>query len=147
MLFRSLDVVPGLDKRRKEEQSMFSAADGGVFSGPKSGYSGTLHGQEAVIPLKNGAVPVTISPAALLGAMPQLEIDPDSMEKISQMTGREFGSEVKTAISSLADNIKTLVNPQNSNDEAMLEVMQDIARQQRELVNINNRIAVAAANS
>jgi hypothetical protein len=37
-----------------------SAADGGMFSGPKSGYPATLHGNEAVIPLKNGEVPVSI---------------------------------------------------------------------------------------
>ena len=37
-----------------------SAADGGMFSGPKSGYPATLHGDEAVIPLKNGEVPVNI---------------------------------------------------------------------------------------
>jgi hypothetical protein len=37
-----------------------SAADGGMFSGPKSGYPATLHGAEAVIPLKNGEVPVNI---------------------------------------------------------------------------------------
>ena len=37
------------------------AAEGGVFDGPKSGYSATLHGNEAVIPLKDGAVPVSMS--------------------------------------------------------------------------------------
>ena len=37
-----------------------SAADGGMFSGPKSGYPATLHGNEAVIPLKNCEVPVSI---------------------------------------------------------------------------------------
>ena len=39
----------------------FQAADGGVFDGPKSGYPMTLHGNEAVIPLKDGAVPVSMS--------------------------------------------------------------------------------------
>ncbi|MDD4390197.1 MAG: hypothetical protein PHW03_05275 [Eubacteriales bacterium] len=40
----------------------FSAADGGVFSGPETGYSGLLHGTEAVIPLEDGrSVPVTIN--------------------------------------------------------------------------------------
>jgi hypothetical protein len=35
------------------------AAEGGVFSGPKSGYAATLHGTEAVIPLPNGkSIPV-----------------------------------------------------------------------------------------
>ena len=37
------------------------AAKGGVFDGPKSGYAATLHGMEAVIPLKDGAVPVSMS--------------------------------------------------------------------------------------
>jgi hypothetical protein len=39
------------------------AAEGGMFSGPKSGYPATLHGDEAVIPLKNGSVPVHIDSA------------------------------------------------------------------------------------
>ena len=39
------------------------AAEGGMFSGPKSGYPATLHGDEAVIPLKNGKVPVHIDSA------------------------------------------------------------------------------------
>lgn len=37
-----------------------TAQSGGVFTGPKSGYPAVLHGQEAVIPLKNGAVPVRL---------------------------------------------------------------------------------------
>ena len=37
------------------------AEKGGVFDGPKSGYAATLHGPEAVIPLKDGAVPVSMS--------------------------------------------------------------------------------------
>lgn len=36
------------------------AAQGGVLSGPKSGYPAMLHGTEAVIPLKNGMVPVSM---------------------------------------------------------------------------------------
>ena len=42
-------------------QTGFEAAQGGVFDGPKSGYPMTLHGPEAVIPLKDGAVPVSMS--------------------------------------------------------------------------------------
>jgi len=36
------------------------AQHGGIFSGPMSGYPVTMHGNEAVIPLKNGKVPVHI---------------------------------------------------------------------------------------
>lgn len=34
------------------------AAAGGVFSGPKSGYSATLHGNEAVVPMPSGEIPM-----------------------------------------------------------------------------------------
>lgn len=39
--------------------SLPKAADGAVFSGPRSGYDVELHGTEAVIPLKSGAIPVS----------------------------------------------------------------------------------------
>jgi hypothetical protein len=39
-----------------------SAADGGSFSGPRSGYRAMLHGTEAVVPLPDGrTIPVTIA--------------------------------------------------------------------------------------
>jgi len=57
-----LEVSKGLINRRQEELAMFQQArDGGIFDGPKSGYPMTLHGTEAVIPLKNGSVPVAMS--------------------------------------------------------------------------------------
>lgn len=59
---QKVEEVPGLTKRRQEELSMFQGAkNGGVFDGPMSGYPMTLHGNEAVIPLKDGAVPVTMN--------------------------------------------------------------------------------------
>ena len=57
------------EKRMKEmsdhpEASQYweaSAAQGGIFSGPKSGFSAVLHGTEAVIPLDNNRqVPVNL---------------------------------------------------------------------------------------
>ena len=50
-----------------------SAAEGAVFSGPKSGFKTTLHGDEAVIPLSGGrTVPVKIlsAPATPVAATP-----------------------------------------------------------------------------
>jgi hypothetical protein len=43
---------------------IIKARDGGVFDGPMSGYPAVLHGNEAVIPLKNGAVPVSLEGGA-----------------------------------------------------------------------------------
>jgi hypothetical protein len=46
------------------------AADGGVLSGPKSGYPATLHGTEAVVPLPDGKnIPVNMDTSALTAAM------------------------------------------------------------------------------
>ena len=42
--------------------------NGGVASGPESGYPATLHGTEAVIPLKNGSVPVSLDMKKGLGS-------------------------------------------------------------------------------
>ena len=45
---------------QSEGGSLLKASDGGMFQGPTSGYNVELHGKEAVIPLKNGAVPVSL---------------------------------------------------------------------------------------
>jgi lysozyme len=45
-------------------ESKVSAAEGGVFNGPKSGYPATLHGEEAVVPLKGGNIPVEMGNAS-----------------------------------------------------------------------------------
>lgn len=60
-----LDAITKHEGNR--EGKTIQAADGGMFSGPKSGYSATLHGDEAVIPLKNGAVPVHLDSTPTFG--------------------------------------------------------------------------------
>lgn len=42
-------------------------ANGGIASGPLSGFRAILHGAEAVIPLKNGSVPVSLNAAGMGG--------------------------------------------------------------------------------
>ena len=44
----------------QSDPALASAANGGVLSGPRSGYSATLHGTEAVVPLPDGrSIPVS----------------------------------------------------------------------------------------
>lgn len=69
-------------------------ADGGIATGPTSGYRVELHGTEAVIPLKSGAVPVSINASgmgdelrALRAAIAQLN---DDLRKIG-------GQQIKSA--------------------------------------------------
>lgn len=44
------------------------ARDGGIFDGPETGYPMILHGTEAVVPLKNGTIPVALQGADKKGA-------------------------------------------------------------------------------
>lgn len=53
----------------------WSLADGGIARGPKTGYRATLHGDEAVIPLKNGAVPVRLQDEAFKTMQMQSIVD------------------------------------------------------------------------
>ena len=49
----------GLSQRVANDPVHFSAAEGGVLSGPTSGFRATLHGTEAVVPLSGGrSIPV-----------------------------------------------------------------------------------------
>lgn len=52
----------GLSQKVPNDPVHFQAKEGGVFDGPDSGYNNIImHGQEAIIPLKNGAVPVQLT--------------------------------------------------------------------------------------
>lgn len=44
-----------------EGGKLLQARDGGVFKGPETGYPVVLHDEEAVVPLKNRKIPVTVS--------------------------------------------------------------------------------------
>jgi hypothetical protein len=62
--------------------------DGGIATGPESGYPATLHGTEAVIPLKNGAVPVSLD---MKNAMQPGGIGP-TFAGMNEYTGYNMGS-------------------------------------------------------
>jgi hypothetical protein len=50
-MLKTLDMAIAEEKRKLEARP--KAADGGIFSGPKSGYPVELHGNEAVVPLSS----------------------------------------------------------------------------------------------
>jgi hypothetical protein len=69
-----------------------SYAQGGIASGPTSGYTARLHGTEAIIPLKNGRVPV--------------EITGGSNSQPIYVTVEIAGEEFEAMIDRRADNIR-----------------------------------------
>jgi muramidase (phage lysozyme) len=85
---------------RQDYMSVF-ARDGGVFSGPKSGYAATLHGNEAVVPLPNGkTIPVS---------MPGYS---DSMEEQMNVMGAQLAA---------LENIVAAMRDQNSISTKILQ--------------------------
>lgn len=92
----------GLFQKVPNDKVHFQARDGGVFTGPESGYKPDIemHGTEAIIPLKNGAVPVTLNLSeALKGPafggvneyagynMGPMSTDLDAVKKIAESVG------------------------------------------------------------
>jgi hypothetical protein len=89
----------GLSQKVPNDPVHFQAQDGGVFDGPKSGYDVTLHGNEAVIPLKGGAVPVT---------MPGIDRLADAMSSYNAVAGGSFNQEnFTTTIEGLTNAVLT----------------------------------------
>ena len=48
--------------------------DGGIATGPKSGYAATLHGTEAVIPLPDGKTVPVVMPELVSGLRDQMSM-------------------------------------------------------------------------
>ena len=77
----------GLYQRVAGDPPHFSMAYGGIMSGPKSGYQGVLHGDEAVIPLAGGrSVPVEM-PAFTGSLQEQIGLLSDNNSLLSELIG------------------------------------------------------------
>ena len=143
-----LEVVPGLARRRQEELSMFKQArDGGVFDGPMSGYPMTLHGPEAVIPLKDGMVPVSINPTGLMNLMPSLDIDSETADQIAE----SFKTGMNVDFGGIVNSLNGLVRQQQDQNnlglqERMISLLEDIRSSQVNTADNTGRMAAVAAN-
>jgi hypothetical protein len=96
-----------------KEGKIVSANDGGMFGGPLSGYPATLHGDEAVIPLKDGAVPVSLSLKDALSKpsiMGQSEYGGYNMGPMS--TDINAVKDIATAMGAFDRASQTITNPE-----------------------------------
>jgi len=119
---------------REQFMSSVFARDGGVFAGPMSGYPATLHGTEAVIPLKDGNVPAEI---------PRM----DALIEQNQ--------NVRTEITGLRDDMSRMLteltrvlteNRDAGYQQEMLAVLQNISRSQTVTADASTRLVRASAN-
>ena len=127
------------------------AQHGGIFSGPMSGYPVTMHGNEAVIPLKNGAVPVSLDGG---NRIEQIQAEFENMKRNVMSRDQDSGSamvnvakEFKQAFgenmeSGMGKSLKDLVD-QNS---ALVSMMTQMVQTQRETNNIQTKMLRVAQN-
>ena len=121
------------DSREKFMTSVF-AKDGGVFNGPMSGYPATLHGNEAVIPLKDGNVPAEIPKMDAL-----LEQNNAVKEEIVTM---------RTEMKQLLADLTTAINEskESGTQERMISILETIARYQSNTADTSRKMLQQAAN-
>lgn len=113
---------------------MPQAAKGAVLNGPMSGYPAMLHGKEAVIPLQDGAVPVTMP------ALDELVSSNRAVDAQVQVLRNEMGSmmrELTNAMLSIKDG---------GSQQRMIELLESISRNQQTTATASTRMAQLASN-
>jgi hypothetical protein len=114
----------GLSQKVPGDPVHFSFADGGVASGPTSGYLAELHGPEAVVPLPDGkTIPVRIE-------------------------GGDFGGAKSKDMSDMMNQFKSsmesMINQLNNRD--LVSMMDEMVRAQKTSNGIQEKLLRAAAN-
>ena len=127
------------------ESAINSFGDGGIALREQLARIGEK-GPEAIIPLKNGSVPVTISAGGLLGSMAQPDIDPTKIEALGKNMSNNVGAEIRAALNDLKISLQATAQPRDDINQQILAELQDMTRMQKTLVSSNQRIAQAAVN-
>jgi hypothetical protein len=114
----------GLQQKVPGDPVHFSFADGGVASGPLSGYMAELHGPEAVVPLPDGkTIPVRIEGGDFGGAKSK-----DMSDMMNQFRS----------------SMESMINQLNNRD--LLNMMDEMVRAQKTSNGIQEKLLRAAAN-
>ena len=113
---------------------MPKAKDGGMFQGPMSGYPAVLHGQEAVIPLKNGAVPV------MMPALDELVSANRAVDAQVQVLRNEMGAMMRELINAIQTMKET------GSQERMIQLLESMSRSQQTTATASQRMAQLASN-
>ena len=119
-------------------------ADGGIATGPESGYHALLHGTEAIIPLKNGAVPVEISSDLIDSAF-----DRDMRQDVVQpaVAASETAFAMPTApVVKESSVIMDLLKEAKEQNFALLSMVSELVREQRNANDISTRILQVTSN-
>jgi hypothetical protein len=120
----------------KNEGGTVKLRNGGVLTGPQSGYRPNIemHGSEAVIPLKNGAVPV------MMPALDELVSSNRAVDAQVQVLRNEMGSMMRE----LVNAIQTM--KETGSQERMIQLLESMSRSQQSTATATQRMAQLASN-
>lgn len=125
----------GLSQKVAGDPVHFQFRDGGIARGPETGFAATLHGTEAVIPLKSGAIPIKFEMPTMPDMPAEVEVEADS-KSIADM------------ISEFRNVIKEMPTGQQSNSgmAELTNMISELIREQRNANDISTRILQVSAN-
>jgi len=111
-----------------------SMAEGGIAHGPETGYPATLHGTEAVIPLGDGALTMSVPSVDTLVGVTE------------DMSGSISG--LRDEIRSMMTGLQDAMSRNNTADlqGRMVDILENINRQQARTADASTRMAQAATN-
>jgi lysozyme len=113
---------------------------GGVFSGPVSGYPVTLHGNEAVIPLDGGAVPVKFDRSFIA------DIINSQKERMANTPEAASTAAAVTASANSLTNLIDIMQQTQSSNDALISAMNEMVKAQKNSNDIQNKLLSYAQN-
>jgi hypothetical protein len=113
---------------------MPQAARGAVLNGPMSGYPAMLHGNEAVIPLQDGAVPVNMP------ALDELVSSNRAVDAQVQVLRNEMGSMMRELTNALVSM------KESGSQERMIQLLESMSRSQQSTATATQKMAQLASN-
>lgn len=115
----------------KNDPVHFQFRDGGIARGPNSGYPATLHGTEAVIPLKSGAIPIKFEMPAMPNMPEEVTVSADSLSMDDMIA--KFSSAIKemparqqdvSGLGELSSTIAEMLREQRTTNDNLQKIYQ-----------------------
>lgn len=125
----------GLSQKVAGDPVHFQFRDGGIASGPDTGFAATLHGTEAIIPLKSGAIPIRFEMPTVPDMPAEVEAESSSAAIADMIT------EFRNAIKDMPKNQQG-----ETNMGELTNMIAELIREQRNANDISTKILQVSAN-
>ena len=142
-LQRVQQYVPEVANMLNSLLSAPPAMYGGVFKGPRSGYPVQLHGEEAVVPLRGGNIPVDFNYADLMSGDPSqlagVENSLRTMIDEMKVADDANAQKLQDSISMLGDRLASVLAESSTDNTESLGLLSELVDLTRSSVSINSK--------